>query len=126
MKNKEIGAKVEVKTVLICINQVDKWKDIKKVAGIIVEKDNYEHYYHTCNGNYENVSKHLIKNDVYKTFAIKLNDGIKDIEGNNIIIVRDFDLNFLEKKIKKIKPVTEKQYENAQNIIKRYRKENCL
>lgn len=124
--NRNIGAKVQVREITVEINPLVKWKKLKKVTGIIVENEGYEHYYHTCSGGYTYVTKHLIKNDCYKTYAIKLDNNVKDIEGNNVIVVREFDLKFLEQIEVSRKPVTEKAYLNAKKVIERYEKENGL
>jgi len=124
--NKNIGAKVQVREITVEINPQVKWKKLKKVTGVIVENDGYEHYYHTCSGGYTYVTKHLIKNDCYKTYAIKLDNNVKDIEGNNIIVVREFDTKFLERIEVPKKKVTEKDYFNAKNVIERYESENGL
>ena len=125
-KNKNIGAKVEVREITVEINPKVKWKTLKKVTGVIVENKGYEHYYHTCSGGYTYVAKHLITNDVHLTFAIKLDNNVKDIEGNNIIVAREFDINFLEQIEIKTPPVTKKRYLNAKRIIKQYNSENGL
>ena len=125
-KNKNIGAKVEVSRITVEINPKVKWKTLKKVTGVIVENKGYEHYYHTCSGGYTYVNKHLIENDCYPTFAIKLDNNMKDIEGNNIIIVREFDLNFLERIEIPKKRISEKAYLNAKKVIERYESENGL
>ena len=65
--NRNIGAKVQVREVTVEINPEVKRKKLKKVTGVIVENNSYEHYYHTCSGGYTYVNKHLIKNDCYKT-----------------------------------------------------------
>lgn len=124
MKNKNIGAKVLVKEITVEINPEVKWKKLKKVTGVIVENEGYEHYYHTCSGDYTHVYKQLIKNDCYSNFAIKLDNDVKDIEGNNIIVVREFEIKFLERIEIPKKPVSEKAYLNAKKIIERYESEN--
>lgn len=124
--NKNIGAKVQVREITVEINPKVKWKKLKKVTGVIVENKGYEHYYHTCSGGYTYVTKHLIKNDCYANYAIKLDDNVKDIEGNNIIVVREFDLKFLERIEIRKKPVSEKTYLNAKKVIERYEAENGL
>lgn len=125
--NKNIGAKVQVKEILVEINPEVKWKKLKKVTGIIVENKNYEHYYHTCSGAYTFVRKHLIENDCYKNYAIKLDNNVKDIEGNNVIVVREFNLKFLERiEVSNKSPISEKAYLNAIKVIKRYRVEKGL
>ena len=124
--NRNAGAKVQVREITVEINQKVKWRKLKKVTGVIVENEGYEHYYHTCSGGYTYVTKHLIKNDCYKTYAIKLDNNVKDIEGNNIIVVREFDIKFLERIELQRKPVTEKAYLNAKKVIERYEAENEL
>ena len=122
--NKNIGARVEVRKLLIDINPKDKFKYLKKVTGVIVENEGYQQYWYTSDGIYKIHSKHIIKDDCYPTFAIKLDDGIFDIAGNNIVVIREMDLKFLDRIEKTITPITEKQYLNAQKIIERYKKEN--
>ena len=122
--NRNIGAKVEVREVNIAINPKDKWKNLKKVKGTIVKNEGYEQYYLTCSGAYTHVNKHIIKNDCYSTYAIKLDNGVTDVLGNNIIVVREYDLKFLERIEIGRKPVTEKAYRNAKKIIERYELEN--
>ena len=124
--NRNIGAKVQVREITVEINPEVKWKKLKKVNGVIVENKGYEHYQHTCSGGYTYVTKHLIKNYCYKTYAIKLDDNVKDVAGNNVIVVREFDLKFLERIDVPRKPVTEKAYLNAKKVIERYEKENGL
>ena len=124
--NKNIGAKVQVREIAVEINPEVKWKKLKKVSGVIVENEGYEHYYHTCSGGYTYVHKHLIENDCYPNYAIKLDNNVKDIEGNNIIVVREFDLKFLERVEIPKKPISEKAYLNAKKVIERYEAENGL
>ena len=122
--NKNIGAKVQVREITVEINPEVKWRKLKKVTGVIVENEGYEHYYHTCSGGHTYVNKHLIKNDCFPIFAIKLDNNVKDIEGNNIIVVREFDLKFLERVEIPKKPISEKAYLNAKKVIERYEAEN--
>ena len=124
--NKNIGAKVQVREITSEINPEVKQKKFKKVIGVIVENEGYEHYYHTCSGAYTHVNKHLIENDCYPNYAIKLDDNVKDVEGNNIIVVREFDFKFLERIEIPKKPVSEKAYLNAKKVIERYEAENDL
>jgi len=124
--NKNIGAKVQIREIIVELNPKVKWKRLKKVTGVIVENKGYEHYYHTCSGGYTHINKHLIKNDCYPNFAIKLDDNVKDIEGNNIIIVREFGIKFLERVEILKRPVSEKAYLNAKKVIERYEVENGL
>ena len=118
--NKNIGAKVHVRELTVEINPEVKWRKLKKVTGVVVENEGYEQYYHTCSGGHTYVTKHLIKNDCFTTFAIKLDDNVKDVEGNNVIVVRLFDLKFLERIEVQRKPVGEKAYLNAKKTIERY------
>jgi hypothetical protein len=123
--NRNIGAKVEVREIDVEINPKVKWKKLKKVTGIIVEKkEEYEQYYHSCTGAYTYVRKHLIKNDCFPTLAVKLDNDITDVEGNNIIIVRESYIKFLERIEIPRKPVSEKAYLNAKKTIERYEYEN--
>ena len=124
--NRNIGAKVRVREITVEINPEVKWKKLKKVTGVIVKNEGYEHYYHTCSGGYTHVNKHLIKNDCYPTFAIKLDNNVKDIEGNNVIVVREFDIEFLERIEVPKKPVSEKAYLSDKKVIERYEAENGL
>jgi hypothetical protein len=123
-KNKNIGGRVQVREITTEINPDVKWKRLKNVKGTIVENKGHEHYYHSCSGGYNYVTKHIIEDCAFKTFAIKLDDGIKDIEGNNIVVVVEYNLKFLDRIEIKRKPITEKQYLNAKKIIERYEKEN--
>jgi len=124
--NRNIGARVLVTSVNTSINPVDGWKSLKNVPGTIVENKGYEHYYHTSSGGYTHVRKHIIENDCYPTFAIKLDNNLKDVEGNNIIVVREFKLKFLDRVEILPKPVSEKAYLNAKKLTKRYETENGL
>jgi len=125
-KNKNIGAKVLVREVLLDISPKVKWRKLKNVGGVIVENKGYEQYYHTCSGCHTYKTKHLIDKDVHATFAIKLDNDVKDIEGNNVIIVRDFDLKFLETIETLRKPVSEKSYLAAKRIVELYKLENKI
>ena len=51
---------------------------------------------------------------------------MKDIEGNNIIVVREFDLKFLEQIEIPKKPVSKRTYLNAKKVIKRYEREQAF
>ncbi len=123
-KSKKIGARVLVKRLLVDINPKDKWKTLKNVPGVIVERGNHEQYYHTSNGSHTYFTKHIIENDFHPTYSIKLDDDIVDIEGNNIVVIREWSLKFLDDlPPREIKPVTEKQYLNAKRIVERYEKQ---
>lgn len=126
MKNKGIGAKVIVKEITLRINPKEKWVLGKNLPGTIVENKGYEQYYHTCSGGHTHVSKHLITNDCFKTYAVKLDNNVVDIEGNNIIVVRDFNLKFVETVERKEKTITEEQYQRALKIIDKYKQQNNL
>jgi len=119
-KNKDVGGRVIVDSVTITINPIDGWKTLKKVSGVIVERGEHEHYYHNCSGGHTHVSKHVIINDAYNPRAIKLDDGITDIEGNNIIVVREFNLKFIDYLPPKVKVITKAQYDKALKTIEEY------
>lgn len=125
-KNKNIGAKVIVDSVLIDINPIDKWKSLKKVSGTIVERGEHEQYYHTCSGAQTYIRKHLIYMDSFESFAIKLDNDVKDIEGNNIIVVRDFDLKFVEYLPKSVKIISKIEYNKAKKLIEKYEYQQTL
>ena len=122
--NRGIGARVEVYRVTVGINRIEQWKVIKNVKGVIVENEGYENYYHTCSVDYSYTTKHLIKNDYGQAYAIKLDNNITDIEGNNVIMVKDSVLKFLDRIDVKPKPITKQKYLNAKGIVKRYESEN--
>lgn len=125
--NRNVGAKVQIREITVAINPEVKWKKLKKVTGVIVENIGYEHYYHVCSGAYTYVRKCLIDRDAaYNTYAVKLDNNVKDIEGNNIIVVREFDIKFLERIDVPNKPVSEKAYLKAKETIARYEAENTL
>jgi hypothetical protein len=127
LKNKTIGGRVQINKVLISITPKDGWKYQKKVLGTIVEtKPEYEQYYHTSDGLNISSTKHIIDWDWCKTFAIKLDDDLKDIEGNNIIIVREFNLKFLDYLPEKIKMVTKAEYNKALKVIETYNYQQTL
>lgn len=88
-KNKNIGARVSIKKLLVEISPKVKWRYLKNVTGTIVENKDYEQYYHTCSGGNTHVTKHIIENDWVPNYAIKLDDDISDIEGNNIVVIRE-------------------------------------
>lgn len=127
LKNKNVGAKVVVRELTVEINPTVKWKKLKNVSGVIVPKsDIYEQYCHTCSGAYTFVTKHLIKNDCYRTFAIKLDNGVIDIESNNIVIVREDDLKFVELLPNTCKQVTYSEYRKALKIVAKYEWQKTL
>jgi hypothetical protein len=126
-KNKKIGGRVQIDKVLLSITPKNGWEYKKKVLGTIVEKkDEYEQYYYTCSGGHTYVSKHIIENDCFITYAIKLDDDLVDIAGNNIIIVREWDLKFLEYLPKTYKNVTTAEYKKALKTIEKYKHEQSL
>jgi len=124
-KNKNVGARVIVDKITIAINPKDKWKYLRKLTGVIVENKNYEQYYHSCSGGYTYTKKHIIKDDCFKTFAVKLDNNIVDIEGNNIIIVREFDLKFIDF-LDNVKIISKKEYNNALKLVDEYEKQQLL
>lgn len=122
--NRNIGAKVIVSKVLVDINSKDGWVYRKKVSGTIVELGDRRRYYHWCNGNHTNVTKCNIERDYLDKYAVKLDDGIVDIEGNNIIVYLRHTIKFVERTEILPKPVTEKAYLKAKQTIERYEREN--
>lgn len=124
--NKNIGAHVEVYQVITDINPTDGWKIAKKVPGVIVENKDCEYYYIDSNGSRTCVNKHVLKRDVHTYYAVKLDNDLKDVAGNNIIPVREFHLKFLDRLEIPRKPVSEKSYMNAKETVKRYEAENRL
>ena len=120
--NRNVGARVIVREVLLEISPKVHWRYAKKVYGTIVERGEYEQYYHTCSGGHNYVTKHVIKNGFHKTYSIKLDNDLVDIEGNNIVVFRDYDLKFLDRYIIPENPITEKQYLNAKKIVEKYEK----
>lgn len=127
LKNKKVGARVVVDSITVEINPKVRWKTLKKIGGRIVKmKPEYEHYYHTCSGGHTHVTKHLIHNDCYPTYAIKLDNNVVDIEGNNVIVVREHDLKFLDYLPDSYKQVTYSEYRKALGIIKKYEYQKSL
>ena len=126
LKNKKVGARVIVKSIVDKINPTVKWHTIKNISGTIVERGDHEQYSHSCNGGYEYVRKHLIENDCWPTLAIKLDNDIIDIEGNNIIVVRDWELEFLEYLPKSIKIIRKVEYNRARKLIDKYHEQQKL
>ena len=124
--NKNIGARVEVYRVLTAINPLVGWQEVKKAPGTIVENKDYEYYYHICNGSHTTVTKYVVKNDLFPHYAVKLDNNLKDIEGNNIILVREYHLRFLDRLEIPRKPVSKKSYMKAKETIERYETENGL
>lgn len=127
LKNKQVGAKVIVDEITVTINPSVGWKTSKRVPGTIVPmKPEYEQYYHTCSGGHTHVRKHIIKDDAYKTYAIKLDNNVTDIEWNNIIVVREWDLKFLERLPDSYKQVSKVEYNKAMKLIEKYKYEQTL
>jgi hypothetical protein len=123
-KNKNIGARVSIKKLLVEISPKVKWRYLKNVTGIITERGSHEQYYHTSSGLHTHVNKHLIENDCWPNYAIKLDDDIVDIEGNNIVVICEWDLKFLDVlPHRELKPVTEARYLAAKRLIERYEKQ---
>lgn len=123
-KNKNIGARVSIKKLLVEISPKVKWRYLKNVTGTIVENKDYEQYYHTCSGGHTYVNKHVIENDFVPNYAIKLDDDIVDIEANNIVVIREWSLKFLDVlPPRELKPITEARYLAAKRLIERYEKQ---
>jgi hypothetical protein len=123
-KNKNIGARVSIKKLLVEISPKVKWRHLKNVTGTIVENKDYEQYYHTCSGGHTYVNKHVIENDFVPNYAIKLDDDIVDIEGNNIVVIREWSLKFLDVlPPRELKHITEARYLAAKRLIERYEKQ---
>ena len=126
IKNKNPGAKVIVWKVLLSIKPKEGWKYAKNVSGTIVERGNYEHYYHTCSGTYTHIIKHIINNNYTSSYAIKLDNDLKDIEGNNIIVVNEDWLKFIDYLPAIVKVISKKQYESAKKLIEKYNEQQKL
>lgn len=133
MKNTNIGAKVKLWRVLVDIKPRQKQSEQSfiykySIKGTIVSKefkpgqpnDNYEFYYHTSDGMGTSKDKHIIEKDCYSRFAIKLDNKLKDIDGNNIIIVRKDEITFLETTHNTI---SKSEYKKALKTIAIYEKE---
>lgn len=114
-----IGAKVIILRVLKSITPGNGWKYLKNISGVIVDNKGYEQYYYTSNGNNEYPRKHIIEGDHFPNYAILMENEATDIEGNNIIIVREWEIKFCDKKEIK-KPVTLKDYRKALKLIEEY------
>jgi len=121
--NKEIGARVLIREVLVEISPKAGWRYMKNVHGTIVERGEHQQYYHTSNGGSTNPRKCLIDKDVWPNFAVKLDDELVDIEGNNIVVFREWNLKFLDRIEIKAKLITEKQYLAAKKNIEKYEKQ---
>lgn len=117
--NNEVGAKVLIPKLLKSITPERGWQYLKKVTGVIVPRGEHEHYYHSSNGGGTYPRKHLIQNDCHPHYAIKLDNDQTDIEGNNIVIIREYDLKFLETKEVK-NPIARKEYNKALKIIQEF------
>ena len=88
MKNKNVGAKVQIRQVLLRINPKEGWVYQKKVTGTIVKDTGFELYYHTSSGGRNYIQKYLMdKKNNWNPIAVKLDNDLKDIEGNNTIMV---------------------------------------
>jgi hypothetical protein len=94
--NKEIGARVVVNKVVLDINFTDKVKTLRNVGGTIVDKTGLKYYYYTCLHDFKTITKVIVHNVENLCRAVKLDDNITDIEGNNIILVKMQDLKFLD------------------------------
>jgi len=125
LKNKTPGGKVIVRSITVSIDPINKWKCIKKVSGVLVENKGYEFYYHMCDGAYGNVRKYLINSSWRGKYAVKLDNNLVDIEGNNIIRVDEEDLIFLDRS-DNIKIISKKEYNKALKVIKEYDNQQTL
>jgi len=134
LKSKEIGARVQVREVLLSITPKEGWKYAKNVLGTIVSEDlhrvyenniGYEQYYYTSTGANTYPRKFPIENDTSERYAIKLDDGLVDIAGNNIMVIRLFDMKLLDELPEKIQKtlITKREYNKAMKIIDKYNKQ---
>lgn len=119
LKNKNIGARVIIDEITVAINPKDKWKTLKKLSGVLVDPKGIEMYYHQCNGNYENVRKRIIESSWRGKYAIKLDNDVVDVEGNNIIRVDKENLTFLDY-LDNVKIISKAEYNRAMKVIKEY------
>jgi hypothetical protein len=94
--NRDIGARVIVNKVVVDINFTDKIKTLRNVGGTIVDKTGLNYYFHNCLSDYVTITKVIVHNVENICYAVKLDDNIKDIDGNNIILVKKQDLKFLD------------------------------
>lgn len=124
--NRNVGARVKVNKVLVEISPEVGWRYLKNIEGVIVENTGFERYWHTCSGGRTHITKHIIEHDFGKTYAVKLNNDIVDIEGNNIIVFDENNLKFLDRIEVQRKPVSYKNYLNALKIVERYKSENKI
>ena len=120
LKNKNVGAKVLVCKLLVEISPKVKWRKIKNIGGVIVDMGDHKFYYHICDGWYEDITKMVVDITDCRTFAIKLDDGITDIAGNNIVVIRDWDLKFLDFLPSSVKIISFREYRKAKKLIKEY------
>lgn len=118
-KNNNIGAKVIIPKLLKSITPEKGWNYLKNVKGTIVPRDNHVQYWYSSSGRYTHYTSHIIENDCFPNYAIKLDDDITDIQGNNIVVIREWDLKFLEEKEIK-KPLSKREYNKALKIIQEY------
>ena len=125
-KNKNVGARVVIDKLLIKISAESGWQYEMQVYGTIVERGNHEHYYHTSNGSNTYTIKWKIDDDVYLTYAIKLDNNLVDIEGNNVVVVREHNLKFLDYLAIAPKTISEKEYQKAKEIVKKYEQQNSV
>lgn len=98
LKNKSIGAKVIVDQVLVSITPRNGCKYLKKVPGVLVEDEDAEDH----------------------IYVVKLDDGITDMVGNNVIWCEYSELTFVQTQI------TEAQYNQALKVIQQYEHEQTL
>ena len=96
--NRDVGARVIVNKVVVDINFTDKVKTLRNVGGTIVDKKGLTYYFHTCLSDFVTITKVVVHNVENICHAIKLDDNLTDIEGNNVILVKTQDLKFLDYK----------------------------
>lgn len=118
-KNNEVGARVIIPKLLIRITPEKGWEYLKNVGGLIVERGEHEQYYHISTGGNTYVTKHIIDNDCFPNYAIRLDNDITDIEGNNIVVIREWDIKFKEFKVIE-NPITKKEYEKAKKVVEEF------
>lgn len=116
MVNKNVGARVLVKKVLVNINPVQGWVYIKHVFGTVVEREGHEQYWFTSDGGHNNVRKNIIENDCWPNYAIKLDNDLKDIVGNNIVVFREEDIKFLDKVSKQKRKRFDTSFKNGEIV----------
>lgn len=125
LKNKNIGAKVIIRKILINITPEKGWEYIKNVSGVLVESNEMNPYYYTSSGGGHYPTKHIIKNVYGYKYFIKLDNNITDISGNNILRLEDYDLKFVEY-LENVKLISKKEYNKAVKLIEEYNLQQSL